>query len=195
MVNLELFLNHLNQGLSVTSGSEIQQFMTLLSNEARKITMELNTVWHDPEEIRELFSQLTGTEVDEGFRLFPPFYTDCGKNIHVGKNVFINAGCQFQDQGGIAIGDDTLIGHNVVLATLNHGFEPARRKDLLPAPIVIGRKVWIGLNATVLPGVTIGDRSIVAAGAVVNRDVPPDVIVGGVPAKVIKHLEISEKNE
>lgn len=195
MVNLELFLNHLNQGLSVTSGSEIQQFMTLLSNEARKITMELNTVWHDPEEIRELFSQLTGTEVDEGFRLFPPFYTDCGKNIHVGKNVFINAGCQFQDQGGIAIGDDTLIGHNVVLATLNHGFEPARRKDLLPAPIVIGRKVWIGSNATVLPGVTIGDHSIVAAGAVVNRDVPPDVIVGGVPAKVIKHLEISEKNE
>ena len=71
--------------------------------------MELNTVWHDPEEIRELFSQLTGTEVDEGFRLFPPFYTDCGKNIHVGKNVFINAGCQFQDQGGITIGDDTLI--------------------------------------------------------------------------------------
>ncbi len=195
MVNLELFLNHLNQGLPVTSGSEIQQFMTLLSNEARKITMELNTVWHDPEEIRELFSQLTGTEVDEGFRLFPPFYTDCGKNIHVGKNVFINAGCQFQDQGGITIGDDTLIGHNVVLATLNHGFEPARRKDLLPAPIVIGRKVWIGSNATVLPGVTIGDRSIVAAGAVVNRDVPPDVIVGGVPAKVIKHLEISEKNE
>lgn len=195
MVNLELFLNHLNQGLSVTSGSEIQQFMTLLSNEARKITMELNTVWHDPEEIRELFSQLTGTEVDEGFRLFPPFYTDCGKNIHVGKNVFINAGCQFQDQGGITIGDDTLIGHNVVLATLNHGFEPARRKDLLPAPIVIGRKVWIGSNATVLPGVTIGDHSIVAAGAVVNRDVPPDVIVGGVPAKVIKHLEISEKNE
>ena len=132
--------------------------------------------------------------MDEGFRLFPPFYTDCGKNIHVGKNVFINAGCQFQDQGGITIGDDTLIGHNVVLATLNHGFEPARRKDLLPAPIVIGRKVWIGSNATVLPGVTIGDRSIVAAGAVVNRDVPPDVIVGGVPAKVIKHLEISEKN-
>ena len=83
----------------------------------------------------------------------------------------------------------------MVLATLNHGFEPARRKDLLPAPIVIGRKVWIGSNATVLPGVTIGDRSIVAAGAVVNRDVPPDVIVGGVPAKVIKHLEISEKNE
>ena len=195
MVTLETFLNHLNQGLPVAAGSELQQFMTDLSNEARKITIELNTVWHDPEEIRELFSQLTGTEVDEGFRLFPPFYTDCGKNIHVGKNVFINAGCQFQDQGGITIGDDTLIGHNVVLATLNHGFEPARRKDLLPAPIVIGRKVWIGSNATVLPGVTIGDRSIVAAGAVVNRDVPPDVIVGGVPAKVIKHLEISEKNE
>ena len=195
MVNLELFLNHLNQGLSVTSGSEIQQFMTLLSNEARKITMELNTVWHDPEEIRELFSQLTGTEVDETFCLFPPFYTDCGKNLTIGKHVFLNSGCKFQDQGGIAIGDDTLIGHNVVLATLNHGFEPARRKDLLPAPIVIGRKVWIGSNATVLPGVTIGDHSIVAAGAVVNRDVPPDVIVGGVPAKVIKHLEISEKNE
>ena len=79
MVNLELFLNHLNQGLPVTSGSEIQQFMTLLSNEARKITMELNTVWHDPEEIRELFSQLTGTEVDEGFRCFRRFILTAGK--------------------------------------------------------------------------------------------------------------------
>lgn len=126
--------------------------------------------------------------MDESFGLFPPFYTDCGKNIHVGKNVFINMGCKFQDQGGIFIGDGVLIGHNVVLATLNHAKSPCDRSAMLPAPIHIGKNVWIGANATVLPGVTIGDGAIVAAGAVVNRDVPENTVVGGVPAKVIKHL-------
>lgn len=97
-------------------------------------------------------------------------------------------GCQFQDQGGIFIGDGVLIGHNVVLATLNHVKSPCDRSTMLPAPIHIGKNVWIGANATVLPGVTIGDGAIVAAGAVVNRDVPENTVVGGVPAKVIKHL-------
>lgn len=96
--------------------------------------------------------------------MFPPFYTDCGKNIAVGKNVFINSGCRFQDQGGISIGDGTLIGHNVVLATLNHGIAPGERHDLFPASIHIGKNVWIGANATVLPGVTIGDNAVIAAG-------------------------------
>ena len=115
--------------------------------------------------------------------------TDFGKNIHLGKNVFINSCCQFQDQGGSFIGDGTLIGHSVVIATLNHGFAPDDRQNLYHSPIHIGKGVWIGAHATILAGVTIGDHAIVAAGAVVNKDVPARAIVGGVPAKVIKHID------
>ena len=187
-MDLEGFLKHLDSGRPVGGGSETHLFMHGVSQEALKITAQINGSYHEPQELRALFSRLTGRPVDESFGLFPPFYTDCGKNIHVGKNVFINMGCKFQDQGGIFIGDGVLIGHNLVLATLNHAKSPCDRSTMLPAPIHIGKNVWIGANATVLPGVTIGDGAIVAAGAVVNRDVPENTVVGGVPAKVIKHL-------
>ena len=153
-----------------------------------RLLFELNGSYHTPDEIRDLFSRITGREVDSSFRMFPPFYTDFGKNIHVGRNVFINACCQFQDQGGIYIGDGSLIGHSVVLATLNHGLDPGDRQNLYHAPIRIGRGVWIGAHATVLAGVTIGDNAVVAAGAVVTRDVPADSVVGGVPAKFIRSI-------
>lgn len=121
--------------------------------------------------------------------MFPPFYTDCGKNLHIGKNVFINSGCRFQDQGGITIGDGALIGHNVVMATLNHSEDPETRGNLHPAPIHIGRNVWIGASATILPGVTIGDGAIVGAGFVVTRDVPENMIVTGVPARILRSVD------
>jgi acetyltransferase-like isoleucine patch superfamily enzyme len=187
------FLEYLNRGETVEGGSKMHQMMHTVSQEALKLTAELNGSYHTPEEIRELFSELIGSPVNETFGLFPPFYTDCGKNIHVGKNVFINSGCHFQDQGGIIIGDGVLIGHNVALATLNHDIDPRKRSNIHPAPIVIGNNVWIGANATVVPGVTIGDGAIIAAGAVVTRDVPPNVIVGGVPAKIIKKIEDSQE--
>ncbi|MBQ7199971.1 MAG: sugar O-acetyltransferase, partial [Eubacterium sp.] len=136
----------------------------------------------EPEELRELFSKLIGKPVDEQFGLFPPFYTDFGKNIALGKNVFINAGCKFQDQGGIYIDDGALIGHGVVIATLNHDMDPEKRQSLHPSPVHIGKNVWIGANATITPGVTIGDNAVVAAGAVVTKDVAADTVVGGVPA-------------
>lgn len=186
------FLDHLNRGETVESGSEVHQMMHVISQEALKLTAELNGSYHTPEEIRALFSRLTGKPVDESFGMLPPFHTDCGINITVGKNVFINAGCCFQDQGGIIIGDGVLIGHQVVLATLNHELDPNQRGSMHPAPIVIGNNVWIGANATVLPGVTIGDGSVIAAGAVVNRDVPANVVVGGIPAKIIKSIETSQ---
>ena len=102
--------------------------------------------------------------------------------------MFINSGCKFQDQGGITIGDDVLIGQNAVIATLNHAMDPARRGDMIPAPVRIGNQVWLGANVTLLPGVTVGDGAVVAAGAVVTKDVPPRTIVAGVPAKVIKEI-------
>ena len=188
-MNLQEYLAHLNRGESVQGGSEMHAFMTEMSHEAMKITAELNGSYHTAEEIRQLFSKLIGKPVDESFGMFPPFYTDCGKNITVGKNVFINTGCRFQDQGGIRIGNDVLIGHNVVLATLNHDFAPYNRATMHPAPVHIEDRVWIGANATVVPGVTIGENSIVAAGAVVTKDVPPNTIVGGVPAKVLKKID------
>ena len=150
--------------------------------------MEINTKYHEQSEIDKLFSELIGKPVGKGFGLFPPFYTDFGKNITIADNVFINAGCKFQDQGGIFIDEGALIGHNVVLATLNHDMEVSKRQQLHPAPIRIGKSVWIGANATVCPGVTIGDGAIVAAGAVVTKDVEPNVVVGGIPAKVIRKL-------
>lgn len=189
------FLAHLNRGEAVEGGSELHKLMHAISQEALKITAELNGQYHSPEKIRELFSKLIGKPVDNTFSLFPPFYSDCGKNISVGKNVFLNSGCRFQDQGGITIGDGVLIGHNVVLATLNHDVDPRNRSTMYPAPIVIGKNVWIGANATVVPGVTIGDGAIVAAGAVVTKDVPANVIVGGVPAKMIKSIEIGQENQ
>jgi acetyltransferase-like isoleucine patch superfamily enzyme len=180
------FIEYMNSGKTVTAGSPVHQVMHRLSQEAIRITMELNTKYHTPEEVVRLMSELTGREVDESFGLFPPFNTDCGKNLILGKRVFINSGCKFQDQGGLTIGDDVLIGHNVVIATLNHAFSPEHRGDLEPQPVRIGNRVWVGANATILPGVTIGDGAIVAAGAVVTKDVASRTVVGGVPAKVIK---------
>lgn len=188
----EAFCDLMLTGKPVIARSEVHLKMTALSQEAMKITHELNDAYHTPEEIDALMAQLTGRPVPEGFRLFPPFRTDCGKNLHLGRNVFINSGCAFQDQGGITIGDNTLIGHNVTLCTLNHDPRPSHRGDLFPAPIVIGKNAWLGANVTVVPGVTIGEGAIVAAGAVVTRDVPPRSLVGGVPAKVLKTLPEDE---
>lgn len=191
-MDLDAFLEHLSSGKPVQGGSEAHLFMHGVSQEALKVTAEINGSYHTPEELRALFSKLIGQPVDDTFGLFPPFYTDCGKNIHLGKHVFINMGCKFQDQGGIFIGDGALIGHNVVLATLNHAMSPKDRATMVPAAIHIGRNVWIGANATVLPGVTIGDGAIVAAGAVVTKDVPENTIVGGVPARIIQQLSEEE---
>ena len=185
-VDLTQFYSRMETGELVTE--EMLKIFNELSQEALKITMEINNRYHTPEEIVDLFSKLTGKDVDKSFRLFPPFYTDCGKNITVGKNVFINACCKFQDQGGIVIGDGVLIGHNVTLATLNHNENPAKRQYIYPKSIKIGNNVWIGSNATVLQGVTIGDGAIVGANALVTKDVPANTIVVGIPAKVLRKV-------
>ena len=164
-------------------------FFRELCQDSRRIEMELNATYHTPEEIVEIMSRLTRSKVDSTFRLFPPFTADFGKNITFGKNVFINAGCHFQDQGGITIGDGVLIGHNVVLATATHDLAPSRSRKLHYKPIVIGDNVWIGSNSVILQGVTIGEWSVIAAGAVVTKDVEPYTIVGGIPAKFIRKVD------
>ena len=173
----------------IAAGSPAHEFMHKAADEARKTTALINGAYHTDEELRALMSRLVGYRVDDGFRLFPPVYTDFGKNIKIGKDVFVNSGCCFQDQGGVTLGDGCLVGHNVVFATLDHDKRPGRRGDMTAAPIVVGKDVWIGAHATILKGVTIGDGAIVAAGAVVTRDVPPNTIAAGVPARVVKTIE------
>ena len=188
-MELQTFLEKMNTGEEIEAGSPWRLYMHELSQEALRITAEMNGAYRTPEELLALMRRLTAQPDFPPFGLFPPFYTDCGKNIHFGQNVFVNSGCRFQDQGGIWIGDNALIGHNAVLATLNHDPDPAKRANLIPARIVIGRDVWLGANVTVLPGVTIGDGAIIAAGAVVTKDVPANAVAAGVPAKVIKSVK------
>lgn len=143
----------------------------------------------DADAVRACFAELTGRDVDPGFRLVPPFHTDHGRGIRVGRNVFINHGCTAMDIGGIEIGDDVLIGPNVHLISSGHPVDPATRRSVVTgAPIAIGRNVWIGAAAMVLQGVSVGDDAVIAAGAVVTRDVPARTLVAGVPATVIRHL-------
>jgi acetyltransferase-like isoleucine patch superfamily enzyme len=163
------------------------------AQEALRITAEINTGYRPPEEVRVLLGKLTGKPIDDSVMVFPPIYCEFGKNLILGRNVFINIGCRFQDTGGISIGDDTLIGHGSKLTTLNHDVDADRRADMVPAPIVIGRKVWLGAAVTVVPGVTIGDGAIVGAGAVVTKDVPANAIVAGVPAKLIRMTGFSAR--
>ena len=175
-MEIKEFIEAMKSGQPIAADTEARECMHMLSQEALRLTAELNGSYHTPEEIRVLMEKLTGKPIDETFCLFPPFYTDCGKDLMIGKHVFLNSGCKFQDQGGITIGDGTQIGHNVVLATLNHDLDPAHREDVIPAPIHIGRNVWIGANAVILPGVAIGDGAVIAAGAVVTKDVPENTV-------------------
>lgn len=187
-MNSKEYIEYLKENKIIRGNSIVHEYMYEAVKEARKITLDINNNYHSDEEIIDLMTKLTGNEVPSSFRLFPPIYTDFGKNIHIGENVFINSGCSFQDQGGIYIGNNVLIGHQVVFATLNHSLDKDDRASMTHDKIVIEDNVWIGSHATILQGVTIGKNSVVAAGSVVNKDVPSNVVVGGVPAKIIKYL-------
>lgn len=173
-------------GEKIVAGSPLHEVFHRHSQEAQRLLATINTGYHEAREVRAVLGRLWECELDETVTVWPPFFTDAGKNTHVGKRVFVNAGCQFQDQGGIWIGDDVLIGPQTVIATLNHEQDPDDRASMWAKSVRIGDKVWIGAHVTILPGVTIGDGAIVGAGAVVAKDVPPRTVVGGVPAKVLK---------
>jgi len=157
---------------------------------AMAITAALNRLtYDDADQVRALFGELVGQAVDASFSLIPPFYTESGVHIRVGRNVFVNQNCTFYDLGGIDIGDEVMIGPNVSLITSGHPLEPSRRRDgVVARPIVIERNVWIAAGATIIGGVTVGENAVVAAGSVVTRDVPPDTLVAGNPARVIRSI-------
>ena len=152
-----------------------------------KLSASLNTAT-DVDQIREGLSEIIGTPLDKSTTVFAPFHTNFGQFIQIGKNVFINHACSFLDMGGITLEDQVLLGPKVNLITENHPVDPATRRSLICKPIIIKRNAWIGAAATILPGVTIGENAIVAAGAVVSKDVPANTVVGGVPAKFIKTI-------
>lgn len=157
---------------------------------AMAITAAINRLtYDDTDRVRALFSDLIGRPVDAGFVLIPPFHATGGAGTRVGRNVFVNQNCTFYDLGGLDIGDDVMIGPNVSIITSGHPVEPSRRRDGVTArPVMIGKNVWIAAGVTIIGGVTIGENSVVAAGSVVTRDVPPNTLVGGNPARIIRSI-------
>ena len=143
-----------------------------------------NTMPNTPEcdkLIKELFPDL-----GEDSKIMPPIQVNLANQVHIGNRVSIMYNLLCMSAGGITIDDDVMIAANVSLISNNHDFN--ERQIITCKPIHIKRNVWIGANATILPGVTIGENAVIAAGAVVSKDVPDNVVVGGVPAKVIKKL-------
>ncbi|SHE63225.1 Acetyltransferase (isoleucine patch superfamily) [Atopostipes suicloacalis DSM 15692] len=189
---LKDLLNHLNEGKTFLGGSELESVMQEVAIETQKQLAQINHTYKTDLEMKEGVAHILDKEVPDSVRIRQPFYMDFGKNIEFGENVFINASVHMQDQGGIRIGNNALIGHQVVFATLDHDLMPNKRGNLHPAPIVLEDDVWIGSNAMILKGVTIGEGSVIAAGSVVTKDVPANVIVGGNPARLLKRLSDRE---
>jgi len=150
----------------------------------KKLLVKLNNA-SDPAEMRDLLRRITGSEIDESVVVFTPLYINYGKHTKIGKNVFINFDCVFLDLGGITIDDNVLIAPKVSLLSEGHPVSPENRQSLVPGHIHIKKNAWIGAGATILAGVTIGENAVVAAGAVVSKDVPDNTIVGGMPAKTL----------
>ncbi|WP_258436943.1 sugar O-acetyltransferase [Helicobacter monodelphidis] len=187
--NRDVFIRDLEGELVSMDDKECDRITSIIK-QTLQLTNKLNNGIHSDEEVRAIFSEIIGQKVDESVWILPPFYVDYGRNIRVGKRFFMNQNCTFMDRGGITIGDDVFIAPKCNLTTINHDFNPYNRRATFCKPIVIGDRVWIGIGATICPGVTIGENSIIAAGSVVTKDIPPNVIVGGNPARVIKKLDV-----
>lgn len=168
-------------------GSEFNKINKTVEH-TNKLISKLNFGYHDNESILKILSEVVGYEIDSSNEINLPFSSDFGPNIKLGKNIFINRNCMFVDLGGVTLEDGVLIGPDVKLISVNHPLEPARRHNVVVDPVLIKKNAWIGANAIVLPGVTVGENSVVGAGSVVNKDVPANSVVVGNPAKVIKKI-------
>jgi len=184
--NKDIF-ERLRNGETIPSGDPQAHKMREVSYATKKLLVQMNNS-ADPAEISNLLSQITDSEIDESVAVFTPLHINYGKHTKIGKNVFINFDCIFLDLGGITIEDNVMLAPKVSLLSEGHPVSPEDRHALRVGHIRIKRNAWIGAGATILPGVTIGENAVVAAGAVVSKDVPDNTIVGGIPAKIIKSI-------
>lgn len=140
---------------------------------------------------RHTLSLMTLRPIDPTLTLATPFRCDFGRHLFLGRHVFINTDCLFVDLGGLHLSDHVQVGPRVTILTVNHPLDPAKRRSVQTAAVRVERGAWIGAGATIVPGVTVGENAVVAAGAVVTKDVPANTVVAGVPARVIKQVTAS----
>lgn len=176
-------------GKEIVKGSPIFEEIHEQKAENERLVMELNTEYHAPSDVRAALEKITGESIDSSVTVSLPFYTDFGKHISFGKDIFLNQNVTFVDLGGIYLEDNVLIGPGARLLTVNHLVDPAKRRGIIVDSIRIKENAWIGANVTVLAGVTIGKNAIVAADSTVTKDVPDNVIVAGTPARIIKEID------
>lgn len=187
MINEKDVFERLKNGETIPPNDPQAYKLREASYATKKMLIQMNSA-SDPVKIKTLLSRITASEIDESVAIFTPLYINYGKHTKIGKNVFINFDCTFLDLGGITIEDNVLIAPKVSLLSEGHPLSPETRHSLVPGHIHIKKNAWIGANASILPGVTIGENAIVAAGAIVSKDVPDNAIVGGIPAKIIKNI-------
>lgn len=186
MINIELS-ERMKSGQPFRLDDPAFQEIVEFKDRTLRLSIQLNAST-DTDEVRDRLSDIIESEIDKSTSIFAPFFTNFGRYISIGKNVFINHACSFLDMGGITVGDNVLIGPKVNLVSENHPIDPTQRNSLIGKPIVIKKNAWIGAAATILPGITVGENSIVAAGSIVTKDVPDNCIVAGNPAKQIKSI-------
>ena len=174
---------------SIDKDEPLFQLIHQIQEENSRYLIELNQQAKTHNEVSNLLATIIQDKIDETVTILLPFYTDFGRNIHFGKNIFINRAAMFVDLGGIIIEDNVLIGPRVNLLSVNHPELPMKRRGVLLAPITIKKFAWLGAGVTVLPGITIGENAIVAANATVTKDVPANAIVAGTPAKIIRWIQ------
>lgn len=185
---MDIFEKLLN-GIPVKMDDPEREILTDQFYSAYRCTAELNSGYLSGSEVAEYLDDKTVFSVDRTAYIKLPIYFDLLRHFSIGKNVFINYNCTMLDQGGIFIEDDVLIGPNVTLVTTGHPLDPEDRATLLNCPIRLKRNCWIGADVTILPGVTIGENSVVGAGSVVTKDVPDNCVYAGNPARFIKEIE------
>ncbi len=187
MNTADTIFNELKNGATVAPQHPQIKELRAASYATIRLVQQLNAS-ADPKEIRKILSEITGTAIDETVAIFPPFYINYGKALSIGKNVFINFNCTFLALGGIVIEDNVLVGPDVKILSEGHSLPPVERQSLVPGKIHIKQNAWIGAGATILPGISVGENAVIAAGAVVTRDVPANAVVAGIPAKIIRSI-------
>lgn len=181
-------LEKINSMKFISYDDEIFIEINQILEETLELTTKLNTGYKNPQEVRDILTQVTGKEIDDSIQVLLPFNTDFGRNISLGKRVFINKCCMFVDLGGIELEDDVLIGPEVKILSVNHPLEPENRRSVILKSVKIKQNAWVGAGAIICPGVTIGENAVIGAGSVVTKDVPANSVYAGSPAKFIKNI-------